>query len=76
MIAFLEGTLVSGGTEAIVSVGGGVGLAPLRSLILALMEDSGPVNRLSIRYGARCVEELRFGGQRASAGVLAADKLA
>jgi len=26
MIAFLEGTLVSGGTEAIVSVGGGVGL--------------------------------------------------
>ncbi len=26
MIAFLEGTLISGGTEAIVSVGGGVGL--------------------------------------------------
>ncbi len=26
MIAFLEGTLVSGGTEAIVSVGGGIGL--------------------------------------------------
>ncbi len=26
MIAFLEGTLISGGTEAVVSVGGGVGL--------------------------------------------------
>jgi Holliday junction DNA helicase RuvA len=26
MIAFLEGTLVSGGTEAVVSVGGGIGL--------------------------------------------------
>jgi NAD(P)H-flavin reductase len=41
-------------------VGGGVGLAPLRALILALLDDLGPVARMSIRYGARGMEELLF----------------
>ena len=47
------------GKEVLV-VGGGVGLAPLRALILALLADLGKVKRLSIKYGARCVEELLY----------------
>jgi NAD(P)H-flavin reductase len=50
------------GKEVLV-VGGGVGLAPLRALILALLEDLGRVKRLSIKYGARCKEELLYAGQ-------------
>jgi len=50
------------GKEVLV-VGGGVGLAPLRALILALLEDLGGVKRLSIKYGARCREELLYAGQ-------------
>jgi len=50
------------GKEVLV-VGGGVGLAPLRALILALLEDLSPIKRLSIRYGARCVAELLYRGQ-------------
>jgi len=41
-------------------VGGGVGLAPLRALILALMHDLGPIRRMSIKYGARDPSELLF----------------
>jgi len=41
-------------------VGGGVGLAPLRALILALLDDLDPIKRMSIRYGARNMEELLF----------------
>jgi len=37
----------------IVIVGGGVGLAPLRSLILALFENVEKYKSISIRYGAR-----------------------
>jgi len=44
-------------------VGGGVGLAPLRSLILTLLADLGPIRRLSIKYGARCMEELLYRDQ-------------
>lgn len=44
-------------------VGGGVGLAPLRALILALLADTGPIKRMSIKYGARCMEELLYRGQ-------------
>ena len=44
-------------------VGGGVGLAPLRALILALLHDLGAINRMSIKYGARDPSELLFGGQ-------------
>ena len=47
------------GKEVLV-VGGGVGLAPLRALILALLEEIDQVKRLSIKYGARCMEELLY----------------
>ena len=41
-------------------VGGGVGLAPLRSLIFALMGRLDKVNRVVIKYGARTPGELMF----------------
>jgi NAD(P)H-flavin reductase len=44
-------------------VGGGVGLAPLRALILALLGDLGPIRRLSIKYGAREPAELLYTGE-------------
>lgn len=44
-------------------VGGGVGLAPLRALILALMPETDRISRMSIKYGARCMEELLFRDQ-------------
>jgi len=47
-------------------VGGGVGLAPLRSLILSLLADMDVVNRMSIQYGARCMEELLYRDQHES----------
>ena len=47
------------GKEVLV-VGGGVGLAPLRALILNLLANLGDVKRMSIRYGARCMEELLY----------------
>ncbi len=50
------------GKEVLV-VGGGVGLAPLRALIYALIERLGDIKRLSIQYGARCMEELLYRGQ-------------
>jgi len=50
------------GKEVLI-VGGGVGLAPLRALILALLADLDAVKRVSIRYGARCMEELLYRDQ-------------
>jgi NAD(P)H-flavin reductase len=47
------------GTEVLV-VGGGVGLAPLRSLIYALLEEPSKYEKISIKYGARLPEELCF----------------
>ena len=47
------------GKEVLV-VGGGVGLAPLRALILELLADLGRIKRMSIKYGARCMEELLY----------------
>ena len=47
------------GKEVLV-VGGGVGLAPLRALILTLLATPGRFKRLSIKYGARCMEELLY----------------
>ncbi len=44
-------------------VGGGVGLAPLRALILALMADLGSIRRLNIKNGARNPSELLFSNQ-------------
>jgi len=47
------------GAEVLV-VGGGVGLAPLRSLLLALFEDIGKYKRVSVKYGAKIPAELLF----------------
>jgi len=47
------------GKEVLV-VGGGVGLAPLRALILELLAGIDNIKRLSIKYGARCMEELLY----------------
>ena len=52
------------GKEVLV-VGGGVGLAPLRALILALLGNMGRIKRMSIKYGARGMEELLYRGQHA-----------
>jgi len=41
-------------------VGGGVGLAPLRALILALLGDLDAIRRMSIKYGARSPGELLY----------------
>jgi len=49
--------------KEILVVGGGVGLAPLRALILAMLERMKKVKRMSIKYGARCAEELLFRDQ-------------
>jgi NAD(P)H-flavin reductase len=47
------------GREVVV-VGGGVGLAPLRSLLHTLFEQPGFARRVSIKYGAREPRELCF----------------
>lgn len=47
------------GKEVLI-VGGGVGLAPLRALILALIERDRGTRRVSIKYGARAPEELLY----------------
>lgn len=52
------------GREVVV-VGGGVGLAPLRSLLHTLFECPGLAHRVSIKYGARSPEELCFRRQHA-----------
>ena len=52
------------GREVVV-VGGGVGLAPLRSLLHALFERPGHARRVSIKYGARHPQELCFRRQYA-----------
>jgi len=44
-------------------VGGGVGLAPLRALIYALLGDIKKYKRVSIKYGARNPSELLFARQ-------------
>ncbi len=49
------------GKEVLI-VGGGVGLAPLRALILALLEKDCCTKRVSIKYGARTPEELLYHG--------------
>ncbi|HER42945.1 MAG TPA: oxidoreductase, partial [Candidatus Eisenbacteria bacterium] len=43
--------------KEVLLVGGGVGLAPLRSLIYALLENPSEYKRISIRNGARMPEE-------------------
>jgi NAD(P)H-flavin reductase len=47
------------GKEVLV-VGGGVGLAPLRSLLYTLFENIDKFKRVAIKYGARTPQELCF----------------
>jgi NAD(P)H-flavin reductase len=47
------------GSEVLV-IGGGVGLAPLRSLLFHLFQDVSLYKRVSIRYGARSPAELCY----------------
>ena len=47
------------GNEVLV-IGGGVGLAPLRSLLYVLFRDTSRYKRIAIRYGARAPEELLY----------------
>ncbi|NQT52386.1 oxidoreductase, partial [bacterium] len=47
------------GKEVLV-IGGGVGLAPLRSLIYALLGQLDRVKRVAIKYGAREPDELLY----------------
>ncbi len=46
--------------KEILIIGGGVGLAPLRSLILALFDDIDKYKKISIRYGARTPDDIVF----------------
>lgn len=47
------------GREVLI-VGGGVGLAPLRSLLLALLEDSGKYKKIIVRYGAKTPADIVY----------------
>jgi len=44
----------------ILIVGGGVGLAPLRSLILALLNDLSPYKKIFLRYGAKTPQDIVY----------------
>ena len=44
----------------VVIVGGGVGLAPLRALLLALLEEADKFPKIYIRYGARTPEDIVY----------------
>jgi len=46
--------------KEVLVVGGGVGLAPLRSFLLAMFDSIRDFKRVSIKYGARMPEELVF----------------
>ena len=49
--------------KEILIVGGGVGLAPLRSLILALLNDIDKYKKVIIKYGARSPKDIVYNGQ-------------
>ena len=51
--------------KTVLVIGGGVGLAPLRSLLYHLFGDLDAIERLSIKYGARSPDELCFRRQHA-----------
>ena len=44
----------------ILIVGGGCGVGPLRSLLLALIEDLGSYDRVIVRYGAKSADSIVF----------------
>ena len=49
--------------KEILIVGGGVGLAPLRSLILALLNDISKYKKVVIKYGARSPKDIIYKNQ-------------
>lgn len=49
--------------KEVLLVGGGVGLAPLRSLIYALLAEIGQFKKVVIKYGARSPAELLYSRQ-------------
>jgi NAD(P)H-flavin reductase len=49
--------------KEILVIGGGVGLAPLRSLLYSLFHHADDFKRISIKYGARNPSELTFSRQ-------------
>jgi sulfite reductase subunit B len=49
--------------KEILIVGGGVGLAPLRSLVLALMNEIDKYKKLVIKYGARSPKDIVYKNQ-------------
>lgn len=49
--------------KEVLLVGGGVGLAPLRALIYALLNEIDKFKKVTIKYGARSPEELLFTDQ-------------
>jgi len=51
--------------KEVVVIGGGVGLAPLRSLLHTLYREPQAYSRIAIRYGARTPDELLFRGSYA-----------
>ncbi len=44
----------------VVVVGGGIGLVPLRPVILQILENRGDYGKFQILYGSRCPEELLY----------------
>jgi len=46
-------------------VGGGVGLAPLRALLLALFHELDQLNKIEVRFGSRTPRDFAFKGQLA-----------
>jgi sulfhydrogenase subunit gamma (sulfur reductase) len=44
----------------ILIIGGGIGLVPLRSVVLEILENRDDYGSVQIMYGARCPEELLF----------------
>jgi NAD(P)H-flavin reductase len=60
--AFGRGWDVSDGVGGdVLVVAGGIGLAPLRPAVLALLADRGSYDRVTVLYGARSPEEMVFG---------------
>lgn len=49
--------------QRVLVIGGGVGLAPLRSLLYHVFDEPGSVGSVSIKYGARSPDELCFARQ-------------
>lgn len=46
--------------KEVLILGGGVGMAPLRSLLLALLENAGKFRRIVLCYGARTPEDIVY----------------